>query len=148
MKLHTVSSCFVCKDCGVLVSLLRQEEKDAQDKCVRIYCNTGYAYVHLCYLQPLKLDPPSKGLPKHIYFNYETWVKAEERHCPNMAIAQYADGKEFRLPRDGQLMRKSDAVAREFGEWLFAEHHKEHTIIAHNFPSYDGHFTLKHLLDN
>lgn len=63
-------------------------------------------------------------------------------------IAQYADGQEFKFPKDGQLMEDNDAVAREFGEWLIAELHRGYTIIAHDFRSYDGHFILKYLLEN
>lgn len=45
-------------------------------------------------------------------------------------------------------MEDSNAVVKEFGEGLFSEQHKGHTIIAHNFRIYDGHFILKYLLDN
>lgn len=65
-----------------------------------------------------------------------------------MVIAQYVDGREFRSLRDGQLLTNSDAVAGEFGQWLFAEHHKEHIIVAHNFRCFDGPSIPKHSVDN
>lgn len=45
-------------------------------------------------------------------------------------------------------MKDNDPVAKESEEWLFAEHRRGYTIIAHNFCSYDGIFILKHLLQN
>lgn len=45
-------------------------------------------------------------------------------------------------------MADNDAVAKEFGEWLFPGEHRDPTIIAHSFHSYDNHFILKYLLDN
>jgi hypothetical protein len=92
------------------------------------------------------MEPPL-GIPNHIYFDYETY-NTPEGHQPNMIIAQYPDGQEFRFPPDGAPMENPEEIARSFGKWLFREEHRDHTIIALNLRSYDGHFVLKYMLDN
>lgn len=41
-----------------------------------------------------------------------------------------------------------DSPAKEFIVWLFLVQHRRHTIIAHCFRSYDGHFISNNLLEN
>ena len=36
----------------------------------------------------------------------------------------------------------------EFGHWLYQDMHRGHTIIAHNFRSFDGQFLLRHMMKN
>lgn len=97
---------FLCKHCGVFVSLLRRGQQGAQHKCEELYCETCDAFVqlagHLCYLWPLKAESISNDLPKHMYFDFKTWVKPDERHTPAMVIAQSADGTKVRFPKDNQ----------------------------------------------
>ena len=66
---------------------------------------------------------------------------------PNAVVAQYADGTEFRFPKDDQPMTSED-IMDEFGQWLFKEEHKGHTIIAHNFRSFEGQFILRHMMEH
>ena len=42
--------------------------------------------------------------PKIIFFDFETWEHPEKGLIPNAVVAQYADGTEFRFPKDGQPM--------------------------------------------
>ncbi|XP_055339180.1 uncharacterized protein LOC129588818 [Paramacrobiotus metropolitanus] len=144
---------FYCVNCKQFVSLLFR--KDAKHQCGEMYCTLCQEWVqqatHKCFLKTFpKPLPPSPDRPKpethYIFFDYETFNDPVNGHTPACVVAQYEDGTEFRFPADGQPMTLD--VGRQFGEWLFLEQHRNHTIIAHNFRGYDGHFVLKHLLDN
>ena len=140
---------FICKECGVFVSIRNRKDASQCHRCGEMYCRTCGEFVmqdnHQCYLQPLEVEELSDNTPLHIYFDYETW-NSPEGHKANLVVAQYTDGTEFRFPSDDQLM---DGTATEqFGKWLFQPCHKNHTIIAHNFRSYDGQFILSYLLNN
>ena len=91
---------FICKSCGVFVSL-RNMEGDNKHVCGEVFCKVCKVFVpqatHLCYLEPLKLEPVVEK-PFHIYFDYETWNNRERGHVPVMVVVQYADGTEFRFP--------------------------------------------------
>ncbi|XP_055357527.1 uncharacterized protein LOC129602520, partial [Paramacrobiotus metropolitanus] len=111
--------------------------------------NSGRTSNHKCFIKTLPKPPPSDDPNpplKYIFFDYETYNDPVHGHTPVCVVAQYVDGTEFRFPADGQPMTKE--VGQQFGEWLFSEQHRNHTIIAHNFRGYDGHFILKYLMDN
>lgn len=63
-------------------------------------------------IKTFKSDPLPKNSPKHIYFDFDTWVKLVDGHNLNMVIAQYADASEFCFPKDDQLMAENDAVTK------------------------------------
>lgn len=127
---------FVCEDGSVFVSLLRREQQGAQHKCGETYWKICDAYVlqpgHLCYLGPLKPEPnPWRSTEAHI-FRFWNIGKPEEGNTPTMVIAQYADNQEFRFPQNGQPVGDSEALPRQFAEWLFSKQHRECIIIAQN----------------
>ncbi|XP_062597068.1 uncharacterized protein LOC134258520 [Saccostrea cucullata] len=43
---------------------------------------------------------------------------------------------------------RGDDTARMFCDWLFREHHKGYTVLAHNMKGYDGYFVLEYLIEN
>ena len=140
---------FVCKKCKVFVNLQNRKQKKPKHHCGEKYCRVCGDFFqsgHQCYIRKVEMKKPLE-VPNHIYFDYETY-ETVEGHQPSMIIAQYPDGQEFRFPPDGTPMENPEEIARSFGEWLFREEHRDHTILALNLRSYDGHFVLKHMLDN
>ena len=119
-------------------------------QCGEMYCRKcdkwGVDGEHKCFLKKPELKPYEEH-PKLIIFDYETATTEEGRHVPCAVISQYIDGREFRFPPDGVPMAGYN-VNRRFCQWLFSEQHKEFTMIAHNFRSYDGQFVLEYMLDN
>ena len=139
----------ICEECGAFVNLRNRKDSNNLHRCGEMYCRTCSDFVmqagHQCFLKPLEPEELSDGLPLHIYFDYETW-NSPDGHKANLVIAQYTDGTEFRFPNDDQPM--DGTASEQFGKWLFQPTHKNHTIVAHNFRSYDGQFVLSYLLDN
>jgi hypothetical protein len=86
--------------------------------------------------------------PDFIFIDFECYVDGEGTHKPNLLVAQYADGTEFRFPPDKVSMTPDYDVVKEFCLWLFTEQHENFTVVAHNMKAYDGLFILSYCIEN
>ena len=114
---------------------MKHRDKADVHKCDEVLCKLCNVWAqrgeHQCFMQVSKPEKYEEN-PSYIFIDYEAYVSDGGQHVPNLVIAQYTDGQEFRFPPDGTAMEGYD-VNENFGKWLFREQHKGATVFAHNF---------------
>ena len=96
---------FVCKRCNFFVSMIQHDQTHV---CGKRFCKTCERHHsanedHKCYISKTPEQSVERN-PKYIFFDAETFNDPEKGHVPNLIIAQYCDGTEFRFPEDGAPM--------------------------------------------
>jgi hypothetical protein len=124
--------------------------KNAVHKCGEFYCQicktTGSSDDHHCFIPITKPIEITEG--HFIFYDIETFKDKNNNHVPNLLIAQYTDGTEFRFPPDNVRMTLKYDVIKSFMHWLLQDDHNGFTCLAHNGKAFDAQFILSYFIEN
>jgi len=116
------------------------------------YCNVCKKRVqtdHQCYIQP-KAMPKLKGAQKFVVYDFESMLRLDRSHQPNLCVAHIVCGKcmtenmneECECDRRREVFRGEDTLD-QFVCWLLRQ--KKVIALAHNGRAFDLHFIIDFL---
>nr|XP_049619738.1 uncharacterized protein LOC125994445 [Syngnathus scovelli]XP_049620140.1 uncharacterized protein LOC125994731 isoform X1 [Syngnathus scovelli] len=146
-SMNRVSNCTSykkCLECG-LQYYVRADGTGAKHRCPVKKCTVCDEIInqddallnpHMCYIQPIKPQPPCKNV---VYYDFETYVDSDGLHKPFLICCESNNGL-------AKHWYGTDCVD-EFLRFFRRPRFKQTTFVAHNARGFDSYILIRRMLE-